>query len=141
MPFLGSRLKPIVLDEKQVGRWIAELDSDQFDTREAALQELARRGALVEPAVQNALKDNVSLETRRRLEQLLKTLQAAPLLVELRVLRGAGAGADRHPRSADGARNARQGGGEGMADARGAGVAGAIGQAGGGAVSNGEPGA
>ena len=87
VPFLGSRLKPIALDEKQVGRWIADLDSDEFDTREAALQELARRGELVEPAVQNALKGNVPLETRRRLEQLLKTLQAAPPLAELRVLR------------------------------------------------------
>ena len=87
MPFLGRRLKPIVLDDKQVGRWIAELDSDEFDTREAALKELARRGELVEPAVRNALKGDVSLEARLRLEQLRKTLQAAPPLAELRVLR------------------------------------------------------
>jgi hypothetical protein len=44
VPFLSSRLKPVVLDEKQVRRWIADLDSNDFETRETALRRLARRG-------------------------------------------------------------------------------------------------
>ncbi len=87
VPLLSSRLKPTMLDEKQVRRWIAELDSEEFDTRDAAQRELTWWGELIEPAVLEALKTKVPLETRRRLEQLLKTLHADPPPVDLRMVR------------------------------------------------------
>jgi len=82
VPFLGKdrkRLKAIVPpDEKQVRRWIADLDSDDFATREAAVKELSRLGELIEPIAKNALASKVPLETRRRLEGLLAAISVIP---------------------------------------------------------------
>jgi hypothetical protein len=88
VPFLGGRLKPIAPpDEKRVRRWIADLDSDDFSTRQAAQVELARLGELAEPIVEETLKGNRPLETRRRLEQLLAKTHGLSPPDELRVLR------------------------------------------------------
>ncbi len=76
--FLADRLKPMAPpDEKQVRRWIANLDSDDFTTREAAHAALARLGELVEPARQQALKGQLPVETRRRLDRLGQVAQPA----------------------------------------------------------------
>jgi hypothetical protein len=79
VPFLGGRLKAIVPpDEKRVQRWIAELDSDNFDTREGAFKELSRVDELIEPLARNALGGKVPPETRRRLEGLLQAISVIP---------------------------------------------------------------
>jgi hypothetical protein len=79
VPFLGGRLKAIVPpDEKLVRRWIADLDSDDFATRQAALKELSRLGELIEPIAKNALAGKVPLETRRRLQGLLQAIPIIP---------------------------------------------------------------
>jgi hypothetical protein len=86
--FLGERLKPIVRpDDKQVRRWIADLDNDDFSTRQAAHVELARLADLIEPIVRQTLQGNRPLETRRRLEQLLEKTRGLSPPDELRVLR------------------------------------------------------
>src|SRR5262249_50791298 len=49
-------------------------DSDSFVVREKAVQELEKLTELARPALQQALAGKPTLETRRRLEHLLKKL-------------------------------------------------------------------
>jgi WD40 repeat protein len=75
---LRERLRPVhapPADELQ--RLIADLDNAQFGRREAARQRLAQWGELSEAALQEALRGKPTLETRRRIEELL----AGPRLV------------------------------------------------------------
>ncbi|MBI1915935.1 MAG: hypothetical protein HYS12_14550 [Planctomycetes bacterium] len=81
--FLKERLKPAVSpDAKQVSKWISELDSKKFESRRKAAQELRRLGAAVVPALRRALEDGPPLERRRRLEDLLRRVEAESLLAE-----------------------------------------------------------
>jgi dipeptidyl aminopeptidase/acylaminoacyl peptidase len=87
VPFLDGRLKRFVPpDDKQIRRWIAELDSDDYESRQAALQSLAGLGDRIELLVKEALKRNISLEMRRRLEQLPSMPRAVPSLQEVRAM-------------------------------------------------------
>jgi hypothetical protein len=57
VPFLRSRFKMAVPpDGKQLRRWIGELDSDEYEVRQAAQARLAGFGKLIEPAVKELLK-------------------------------------------------------------------------------------
>ena len=88
LPFLSAKLKPLAAADKQmIRRWIADLDSDDFDTRSVAHKELARLGDQVLPAVEETLKGKPSLETRRRLEPILEAMHAIPSREVIRVLR------------------------------------------------------
>ena len=70
-----ARLRPAPKVAAQaVARRISELDSNRFAVREKASQELEEWGELVESALQDALKEQGSLERRRRLEELLAKL-------------------------------------------------------------------
>jgi RNA polymerase sigma factor (sigma-70 family) len=72
---LAKQLKPVVAPEpKQLARLIADLDSENFDVRQKASQELARLGELSRPALEDALKNEPSLELHRRIEELLACL-------------------------------------------------------------------
>jgi hypothetical protein len=51
--------------------WIADLDNSQFDKRETASTELAKRLAMVEPLLKEKLTGKPSTEARRRIEDLL----------------------------------------------------------------------
>jgi WD40 repeat protein len=74
--FMGGRLKAIAAPEAAiVRRWIAELDSEVFVTRQQAQTELAAVAELIEPLMRETLKDNVSLEVRRRLTLILEQVQ------------------------------------------------------------------
>ena len=73
--FLAERLAPIprpVTDE--IRKRIAELDDDQFSVRKRATEELARMGALAEPALRQALAETVNEEVRARVKKLLQPL-------------------------------------------------------------------
>ncbi len=88
VPLLGGKLKPIASPQaQQVRDWIADLGSDDYETREIATRELARLGETAEPALSNAVIGNVPLETHRRLEALLKPLQRIPPPEALRLMR------------------------------------------------------
>jgi hypothetical protein len=65
-------------DAAKIARWIADLDSDQFAVRQAAAKELENVGPRVEPPIQKALQGKIALETRRRLEQVVKNLPDIP---------------------------------------------------------------
>jgi hypothetical protein len=70
--FLKTRLKPV--SGAGAARLIAQLDDDDFATREKARAELARMGKHVEPALRRALEGKPSAEVQRHLEELLRTL-------------------------------------------------------------------
>jgi RNA polymerase sigma factor (sigma-70 family) len=76
VPLLRERLRPIPpADKKQVERWLAGLDSDQFAEREEATRELRRQGDLVEGALRRLLAGCPSVEARRRAEAVLAGIE------------------------------------------------------------------
>jgi hypothetical protein len=90
VPFLGEHLRPpAALDPRRSARLLADLDSDQFKTREDASLELERLGERAEPLLRKALQNEPSAEVRRRVEVLLEKLEMPERAAEqLRLLRG-----------------------------------------------------
>jgi WD40 repeat protein len=89
VPFLRDRLRPAeAVDEKRLGRLIADLDATALARREAAARQLALLGEQAEPRLRQALKEGPPLEVSRRIETLLERLERGPLPSEtLRALR------------------------------------------------------
>jgi RNA polymerase sigma factor (sigma-70 family) len=76
VPLVRERLRPIpAADKKQVERWLAGLDSDQFAEREEATRQLGRQGDRVEAALRRLLAGNPSAEARRRTDALLVEIE------------------------------------------------------------------
>jgi WD40 repeat protein len=73
--FLAHRLHPIRLSRERVDKLIGNLDDHRFSVREAAFNELDRYDRAVEGAIRDALKRPKSLEVRRRLEELLTSME------------------------------------------------------------------
>lgn len=72
VPFLEKHLPPVPRpDEKTVALLIADLDSDDFNVRQNATEELSKLGDAITPALRQALKRKPSVEVRRRIQQLL----------------------------------------------------------------------
>ena len=63
--------------EKRVRRLIADLDDEQFATREAASRELQGLDPLAEAALRRALEDKPSAQTRKQVEMLLGILRVS----------------------------------------------------------------
>jgi hypothetical protein len=83
---LKERLRPApAFDAKKIARLIADLDRDDFATRESATKQLSELSDLAESALRAAQNDKLSLEKRRRVEDLLKRLDAS---VSPELLRG-----------------------------------------------------
>jgi RNA polymerase sigma factor (sigma-70 family) len=77
--YFKEHLKPVVVEEKQMARWIADLDSDQFAVREKAVLELAYLREHAVPALRRALAGKPSAELRRQAEQLVEQAQSSAL--------------------------------------------------------------
>jgi RNA polymerase sigma factor (sigma-70 family) len=77
VPFLQQHLKPKVElpAPDKLKQLIADLDADEFKKRAAANQELEKLGVLAEPALRAALAKGPPLETKQRVERLLKLLE------------------------------------------------------------------
>jgi WD40 repeat protein len=71
VPLLRERLRPV--DPRRIERLVAELDADDFATRERAAADLARVGRVAAPALGKAAR-SASAELRRRAEELLARL-------------------------------------------------------------------
>jgi len=85
--FLKPRLEAVPpIEPAQLARWVAELDDEDFDTRARAANELAKRDDAI-PYMLKALRNQPSLECRRRLEQLLDQLDKQPSPEFLRAYR------------------------------------------------------
>jgi hypothetical protein len=63
------------VDRKQTAAWIADLADDRFPVRQNASRELEKLGAAAKPLLREALKGNLLLEPRRRIEVLLAKLK------------------------------------------------------------------
>jgi RNA polymerase sigma factor (sigma-70 family) len=87
LPLLRDRLaKAWAVDDRQVAKWLTDLDSDEFEVRDKAAKELDRLGELAQPALRKALAGRPSAEVRRQVRRLLDRLQG--LVVTPQVLRG-----------------------------------------------------
>src|SRR5262249_43685453 len=74
------RLRPVVApDRKRLAGLLADLDSDDFDTRHKAYQELEKLGPTAEPTLRAALAGRPSLEVWRRIQSLLRRLEGDQL--------------------------------------------------------------
>jgi WD40 repeat protein len=86
VPMLRQRIEPAQLaDAKRVERLIRDLDSEVFETRTKATEELEKIIDRAEPALRKKLAEKPSLEMRRRIEEVLVKLE--PSGERLRALR------------------------------------------------------
>jgi RNA polymerase sigma factor (sigma-70 family) len=85
--FFNSRLSPVAaVDERRVDRLIADLDRDDFTTRQKATAELEQLEEKAAAAFRKALTERPSVEQRRRLEALLdKVFQSACVMTPERL--------------------------------------------------------
>jgi WD40 repeat protein len=75
LPFVKKQLEPgAAPGAKQLARWIADLDAEQFADREKATEELVRAGKAAEDAVKKALANKPTAEARQRLDFVLSKL-------------------------------------------------------------------
>ncbi len=80
VPFLKEQLKPTVpVPQQKIDKWIADLESDDFNTRKTAGEQLEKLGELAVPSLKKVLAGQPALETRKRVEELLDTLTASSL--------------------------------------------------------------
>jgi WD40 repeat protein len=87
---LSERLQPaaaVTLDAKKLAQWLADLDSDAFDTRKKAEAEIEKLGEPARPALEQVLAGQPSLEVRRNAERLLAKLDPAGSPSQRRMLR------------------------------------------------------
>jgi RNA polymerase sigma factor (sigma-70 family) len=75
---LREQLKPAPkADIERIQQLIGELDSAQFKTRDLAMKELEKLGAVAVPSLRKVLAGKVTLELRQRLELLLQKAEGA----------------------------------------------------------------
>jgi hypothetical protein len=92
VPFLRLRLRPVPRTEpREVARWLAELDHDDFAARERATAELEKVREAAEADLRKFLRGSASGEARRRVRRVLEGLEAqrwwAPSPEQARALR------------------------------------------------------
>jgi RNA polymerase sigma factor (sigma-70 family) len=89
VPQLSKRLRPVAgVERAEITRLLADLESDEFRVREKAATALRERGERAEPALRAALKGELSLEARKRVEALLDGIKAGAAKPQsLRLLR------------------------------------------------------
>lgn len=75
VPWLQARLKPVPApDPQQIDRLIKDLDSEQFQTRQKAEQDIEKLAELAESALKKVLQGKPTLEMQQRVEKLLERL-------------------------------------------------------------------
>jgi hypothetical protein len=89
VPLLRERLRPAEpVEAGKLEQWLADLGSDSFRRRQQATAALEKQGELAMPALSKLLAEQLPLETRRRVEQLLDKMTRRPLTAEqLRLVR------------------------------------------------------
>src|SRR5262249_57464734 len=82
LPMLEKRLtssRPGVVSPTTLQRMVADLDSDEFEVREKATEELDRAGQQAQAALARLVSNPPSLEAKRRAQRLLARLERAAL--------------------------------------------------------------
>jgi hypothetical protein len=75
VPLLAERLKPVPApDADRIWKLLSDLDARAFAVRQQATAELEKIGDLAVPALRDALAKGAALESRQRMEQLLRKL-------------------------------------------------------------------
>jgi RNA polymerase sigma factor (sigma-70 family) len=90
LPWLRDHLQPVAampIDEKRLDQLLSELDSNHFEIRERASQEIAQLGEFARPALDRALSRTSSVEVRSRIQQLVEKCAPARSPECLRALR------------------------------------------------------
>lgn len=83
VPFLAERLQPAVaVDPQKVARWLADMENDKYAVRREAVANLLKTGEQVAPALQEVLASQPTIETRKRVEELLDKLTGGTLSAE-----------------------------------------------------------
>ena len=78
VPLFRDRLRPTTVEPAyKLGPLIAELDNAQFERRQAARQGLTALGERAAPGLRAALRDNLSAEQRRSIEQILDSVRGS----------------------------------------------------------------
>jgi hypothetical protein len=80
--------RPRPVDAKMVEKWLNDLDSEAFRTRDRARKELAKLGNDAKPFFRAVLKGKPGLEKRRRIENLLDRLPPGYDVTDFEVPRG-----------------------------------------------------
>jgi len=77
VPLLKAKVRPApaAAEPLHIARLIADLDSEEFATRQKAMAALRQLGERAEPALRDALDGKVTLETRKRIEELLESVR------------------------------------------------------------------
>jgi hypothetical protein len=76
LPFLLDRLQLFFgADQERIARLIADLDHDEFQTRERATADLIQLGKLADPLLRKTLDKPPSLEVRRRIERIQEKIK------------------------------------------------------------------
>jgi WD40 repeat protein len=79
VPLLRDRLRPVAsVPPAELTKWIADLESEQFSTREKATADLEKAGEAAEGALRKCMAGKPPLEARRRVERLLAKLEPSP---------------------------------------------------------------
>ncbi len=85
---LREHLHPApAIDERGIDRWIADLDSDQFEVRQKAYRHLRELGNAAEPALRKTFAGKLSVEQRLRIKELLQEADPTHFPQRLRELR------------------------------------------------------
>ena len=85
---LRERIKPVpTLDTRTFEQWIDDLNSEKFAVRNAATKRTGTTGGQLQEPIKKALKGSITLETRRRLEEILNTLSHVPGPETVRTIR------------------------------------------------------
>lgn len=88
VPLLRQRVKPAEsADAQRVERLIRDLDSDDFQTRAKATEELEKIVNGAEPMLRKKLAEKPSLEMRQRIQQVLSKLEPSASAERMRALR------------------------------------------------------
>jgi WD40 repeat protein len=88
LPLFRERLHPAEAPPaEKLKQLLGDLDSDEFAKRNAAAKQLAEFEELAEPAMREALKEDISAEKRKRLEKLLDITLIVRTPEKLRQLR------------------------------------------------------
>jgi len=90
LPLLKKNLKVVpAADNLEIRQLVTGLDNDRFSVRDDAMQKLSALGTSAEPALRKALSGQPTLETKRRIDELLAKLdprRSAEVLRDLRAL-------------------------------------------------------
>ncbi|MFQ3650653.1 MAG: hypothetical protein SNJ75_09985 [Gemmataceae bacterium] len=73
--FLKQRLRPVQVDKKRLLELFDQLDADEFEQRQKAIEELQYLERFIKDDLKQALQRNYSLEVKARLKELLARVE------------------------------------------------------------------